>query len=263
MSISTANTATTEDQTADVADALDREWLGNWIQPQHLEDEAVRSYREAFAAHPANLLVIKNFLKEPEAAGLSNFINNEAEVSTMYGLYSSVKAGSANSSIVTETEWTAAEEQDRFYKVQKFLRLSEQNKLTPNLAMYIQFLAAFKNPKFRRFFELVTGLKFDQKSETYHFYIYKKGDFLGPHDDRGGKYSLAFMMYLTPDWETRFGGSLNMVLPGGEISKMAPEYNNLVIFDVQAKAKHFVSKIEDCIGDRGRSAFSGWLHKPA
>lgn len=129
--------------------------------------------------------------------------------------------------------------------------------------MYLQFLAAFKNPKFKNFFEAITGLKYDLKTETYHFYIYKKGDFLGPHNDRGGDYSIAFMLYLTPEWEADFGGALNIVFPDGEIMKIEPEYNSLVVFNVKAQAEHFVSKVKDCVGDRGRSAFSGWLHKPA
>ncbi len=262
MSISTTQSAANE-ETVNIDEPLDREWLGSWIQPQHLTDDAIGSYREAFASHPVNLVVLKNFLTEPEAAGLSRFVNDEAELETAYGLYSAMKKSPGRNASVTETEWMEAEEQDRFFRLQNFVRVSEQKRLTPNLVTYLQFLTAFKNSKFRRFFEAITGMELDLKSETYHFFTYKKGDFLGHHTDKGKNYRLAFMLYLTPEWEERFGGEFNVILPSGEITKLEPEYNSLIVFNVEARAKHFVSKINDCVGDRGRSAFSGWLHKPA
>lgn len=261
MSTSNVQTAANE-EIVNGDGTLDREWLSSWIQPQHLKDDAIRSYREQFASHPANLVVVRNFLNEPEATALSNFVNDEAETETVYGLYSTMRQSSNKNPSVPEDEWTAAEEEDRFFRLRKFVRLAADKKLTPNLIMYLKFQTAFKDSRFRRFFEAITGLPFDLTSETYHFFTYKKGDFLGPHTDRGKNYSLAFMLYLTPEWEARFGGELNIVLPEGKVSKLDPEYNSLVAFNVEAQAKHFVSRIDESVGDRGRSAFSGWLHKP-
>ncbi len=262
MSVLNKHTATNK-EVVDIDDVLDRKWLSSWIQSQHLGDDAICSYSKMFASHPANLVVLKNFLNEREVSGLSNFVNDEAELETVYGLYSTMRKSPSKNPSVAETEWMAAEEQDRFFRLRKFVRVSDQKKLTPNLVMYLQFLAAFKNPKFRKFFETVSGLMLDSKSETYHLFTYKKGDFLGSHTDRGKNYSLAFMLYLTPEWESRFGGAFNIVLPNGDITKLEPEYNSLVLFNVEAQAKHFVSVIDDCAGNRARTAFSGWLHKPA
>src|SRR5262245_17671747 len=58
---------------------VDRQKLGTWIQPKHLEETALEGYRSAFAGHPAHLVVIKDFLQPQMADRLSRFLLNEAE----------------------------------------------------------------------------------------------------------------------------------------------------------------------------------------
>jgi hypothetical protein len=245
------------------SELIDRAWLSAWIQPQHLENNVIQTYREEFTSHPANMIVLKNVLLNETAAKLSCFINSEAEVETLYGLYSVMENNPNGLANVTEEEWSGAEEEDRFFRLRKFVRVSPQRRLTPNLATYLSFLAAFNKPTFRYFFEEITGLTFDLKDATYHLFTYKRGDFLRAHTDRGGKYLLAFILYLSPEWEPRFGGDLNILLSDGKIAKLEPEYNSLVLFNVNAQATHFVSPVEDCAGEVGRSTFSGWLHRPS
>ena len=52
---------------------VDRQKLGAWIQPQHLEEAALEKYRKSFASHPARLVVIKEFLQPAVAERLSRF----------------------------------------------------------------------------------------------------------------------------------------------------------------------------------------------
>jgi hypothetical protein len=241
---------------------LDRQWLDSWLQPKHHEADSINSYRQAFESHPCNLVVVENFLNEDVAVSLSNFVNNEAEFETFYGLYSKMENNDNNSPLAGEAEWLAADEADKFFKLRRFVRLSPQKKLTRNFASYLSFLAAFKNPKFKRFFEQITGLALNLNSETYHFFSYQKGDFLRAHSDDGKNYLLAFIIYLTQNWEPQFGGQLNVKKPDGDIIKLEPKFNSLVLFDVTARTEHWVSVVEDCVGDRSRSTFSGWMHKP-
>lgn len=238
-------------------------WLNAWLQPQHLTIEAIRSYKQTFGRNHTNPIVLKNFLHERLAASLSDFVNYEAELDTVFGLYSAMQNSPEFNPTVSAAEWTKADEKDRFFKLQKFVRLTSGKKLTPNFAAYLSFLSAFKNPKFRRFFELITGLSLDANNETFDFFKYNSGDFLRQHTDRGKDYQLAFILYLSPMWERRFGGLLSIVLPDQTTLEIEPEYNSLIIFNVDAQMEHFVSKINDCAGDRGRSTLSGWLHKPA
>jgi Rps23 Pro-64 3,4-dihydroxylase Tpa1-like proline 4-hydroxylase len=55
---------------------------------------------------------------------------------------------------------------------------------------------------------------------------------------------------------------LNVLQQNDEVLKINPEYNSLVLFNVKAQAMHYVSIVKDCAGERGQTAFSGWLHKP-
>ena len=246
----------------DVVDKLDsHKYLKSWVQTQHLERQAIQGYHAEFTSHPANVIVLKQFLHETIAGDLSNFVNQEAEFETVFGLYSTMEKDPTNNAAVTEAEWLKAEEDDQFFRLRKFMRVSPEKMLTPSLARYLSFLSAFKGHSFKKYFEDITGLNINLDKETYNFFYYKKGDFLKSHTDRGDDYLLAFMLYLTPEWETHFGGLLNIVLPNSEIMRIEPEYNSLVLFNVNRQAEHFVSLINDCVGEYGRSAFSGWLHK--
>lgn len=74
----------------------------------------IGSYLEVFTSSQANLIVLKIFLHDEVALDLSKFINDEAELETLYGLYSAMEKNPNAIANVTETEWTEAEEQDRF-----------------------------------------------------------------------------------------------------------------------------------------------------
>ena len=56
---------------------VDRQKLGAWIQPQHLEDAALEQYREFYTSHPARLVVIRDFLQPQIAERLSRFLSGE------------------------------------------------------------------------------------------------------------------------------------------------------------------------------------------
>lgn len=234
-----------------------------WIQSAHCQSEAIAASRRTFVDHPANLLVLRNFLNPAGAERLSAFLRTEAQYETLYGLYSAVNDHPNGNAIVTESEFASAADSDKFYCLRKFVGLSKDLRLTPNLAAYLKFRTAFNQPTFRQFFMSVTGLKLDLTQATLQCFKMKPGDFLKHHDDCGNNfYRLAFVFYLTPNWQTRFGGALQMIDPDGKVTRVEPEYNSLVLFRVNPKTKHFIEPInadEDAI----RVTISGWMHKPA
>ena len=234
----------------------------SWIQDTHRQEDSIQSYRRAFEAHPANLLVVRNFLKEDGAAQLGTFLQTEAQYETLHGLYSTMKNHPQGLANATETEWVTAEESDRFYRLRKFVGLSRNSQLTPNLVAYMKFRNAFNEPAFRQFFISVTGLSLDLNEATFHSFMMKPGDFLRHHDDTGNNnYHVAFVLYLTPGWQPEFGGELQMFDPRGEMTSVSPEYNSLVLFKVNPRTKHQVAPIKGN-GDLGRVTISGWMHKP-
>lgn len=242
---------------------VDHAWLSTWVQAQHRHEATIRSYRQIFASHPANLLVVRDFLVAEVAEKLSRFLIDEARFETLHGLYSAMKNGTSIA-LVPEEDWLRASDEDRFFKLRKFTSLSPQLRLTPNLVTYLKFRTAFNDPNFREFFAQISGVPLDKNQSTYHSFLMKAGDFLRTHDDTDNPdYQIAFILYLSPDWKPGFGGALHMIDPSGDVSRIEPEYNSLVLFKVNPRTKHFIAPIDDLAGEKGRATISGWMHKPA
>ena len=113
---------------------LDVGWLGSWIQPQHLEENALRAYCETFTSHPARLIQVTSFLLDDIARKISRFLTNEATFRNTYGLFSSKIE-------VAEEEWHKAKEKDRFYKYSLVDEIPQELRLSPNLIMYLKLRA--------------------------------------------------------------------------------------------------------------------------
>jgi Rps23 Pro-64 3,4-dihydroxylase Tpa1-like proline 4-hydroxylase len=235
----------------------------SWVQSAHHEAGAIKTYRERFASHPAHLLVLRDFLAPDGAEKVSRFLHGEAQYEILYGLYSAMKNHPEGLPNATEDDWANANEEDRFYRLRKFVGISRDLRLTPNLVAYMKFRNAFNHPDVRRFFMEITGLSLDLNESTFHSFMMNEGDFLRDHDDTGRHYKVAFVLYFTPQWESRFGGLLHMVDPNGNVTKIEPEYNSLVLFKVDPRTKHFVAPVESCAGEKGRATISGWMHTPA
>ena len=86
----------------------------------------------------------------------------------------------------------------------------------------------------------------------------KVGDVLKPHDDNGRNRKLALVFYLTPGWESRFGGALVVVSSNGGTTRIEADYNSAVIFDVTAGSKHFIEPILPEAKNKSRMTISGW-----
>ncbi|HEV8338901.1 MAG TPA: 2OG-Fe(II) oxygenase family protein [bacterium] len=233
---------------------MDTAFLGTWIQSQHLDPEALRAYHQAFESHPSRLLVMRRFLIDAVAARLSKFLAAEAEFRTEYGLYS-VDQG------VTEEEWLAAEPADRFFRFGKLVGTPAQFQLSPNALTYIRFRQAFQDPRLKTFFEEITGLPLGA-SRDFGSHAMKGGDFLLAHSDDNRNRRLALVIYLSPDWDPAFGGALHMRDASGGVTRIEPEYNSIVAFDVKVDTTHYVPMIEPAVGERVRLTIGGWYHQP-
>jgi 2OG-Fe(II) oxygenase superfamily len=238
----------TDGQTLD-----DRRWLASWIQSQHLERAALESYRERFVSHPARLVVIRNFLEPRIAERLSRFLASEAEFKPEYGV-SSVEGA------VSEDVYMRAPEPDRFFRLRKLVATPPQFRMSPNALTYLQFRKAFQRPEFQRLFETISGLPLGW-SDDFGAHSMIRGDFLRPHSDDNRNRQLAIVIYLSGDWQSRFGGVLHVVHEDGNITEVEPEYNSMIAFDVLKAPAHLVLPIEEAAGDRQRLSIGGWYHK--
>jgi Rps23 Pro-64 3,4-dihydroxylase Tpa1-like proline 4-hydroxylase len=234
--------------------------LNSWIQPHHLRTEAIKNHHRLFTSHPARALVIKRFLLDEVAERLTRFLTQEADFTPSFGLYSDANRH-GNVSDISERAWLEAEAQSRFYRFSEITGALARYRSSSNLTTFREFVAALKGGEFRRYFEEVSGLELGQ-TPLVNAYSYKVGDFLSMHTDDVKDKRLSFVFYLSPQWGPDFGGTLHLIEPDGNVLRVSPEHNSLVIFDVTAKTKHFISPVEAGAGDRARLTISGWFLTP-
>lgn len=234
--------------------------LNSWIQPHHLQSEAIKTHHQLFTSHPARMLVIKQFLLAEVAEKLSRFLTYEADFTLSYGLYSNANRY-GNVPDISEQIWLEADSQSRFYRFSEITGALAQYRSSLNLIMFRQFVAALKEDEFRTYFEEVSGLALGP-TPLVNAYSYKVGDFLSMHTDDVKDKRLSFVFYLSPHWESGFGGTLHLFERDGNVLQVSPEHNSLVIFDVTAKTQHFISPVEASAGDRARLTISGWFLTP-
>jgi Rps23 Pro-64 3,4-dihydroxylase Tpa1-like proline 4-hydroxylase len=186
---------------------------------------------------------------------LSQFLRDEAEFSPEFGLYAT------GDEAATEAAWLNANEEDRFFRLSKLVGASPRFKLSANMLTYLQFRKAFQLPDFREFFQKISGMPLGW-SDDFGAHSMKPGDFLRGHSDDNRNRSLALVIYLSPGWDPRFGGALNVVDMEGRRTIIEAEYNSMVLFDVAAGTTHYVDSIYPIEDRVERLTIGGWYHKP-
>ncbi len=234
--------------------------INSWIQPHHLRSEAIKDHHRLFTSHPSRVLVIKQFLLTEVALSLSRFLTCEADFTISYGLYSDENRY-GNVPDISEQVWLEADPQDRFYRFSEITGALKQYRSSPNLEMFRNFVAALKGDDFKSYFEEVSGIDLGPVP-LVNAYSYRVGDFLSLHTDDVKDKRLSFVFYLSPLWQSDFGGTLHLIDSDGNLLEVNPEHNSLVIFDVTAKTEHFISPVEASAGDKARLTVSGWFLTP-
>jgi Rps23 Pro-64 3,4-dihydroxylase Tpa1-like proline 4-hydroxylase len=233
---------------------VDRQKLATWIQPQHLEDSALEQYQHSFTSHPAQLVVIKNFLQPEIAERLSRFLASEAEFRSEHGLYSIEGA-------VKEADWLRANEEDRLFKLGKLVGTPPQFQTSPNAMTYLRFRMTFQRPELKAFFEAISGMSLGA-SDDFGAHSMTADDLLRPHSDDNRNRQLALVIYLSPGWKPEYGGQLRVTHLDGQSTTVEAEYNSMIAFNVLTHSAHVVDPVRSN-GDAGkrRLTIGGWYHR--
>ena len=234
---------------------VDAAKLGKWIQPQHLVEENLDRYRDSFSHHPAQLVVIEDFLLGEVAERINRFLATEALFEKEHGLYSIEGA-------VSQQDWESAADDDRLFRLSRLKGISPEHLMSPNAVTYLRLRQSLQQPEFREFFEALTGLELGS-SDDFGVHSMRVGDFLRTHSDDLRNRSIAFVMYLSAGWNPSYGGALHVVDETGGDSRIEAMYNTIVVFDVQAENAHQVAPIEAAAGETRRLTIGGWYPKPA
>ncbi len=233
---------------------IDRAWLEQWIQPRHLEADAVDTYSEAFKAHPARLLSVEDCLPEGVADSVYRFLAREAEYTTSYGLFTA--RGS-----VSEQEWRRSADVERFFKFRKLAGVRPEFRLSRHLVSFMKLRRALIDPRFKGYLERLTGMRLGSCSQPYA-HAYGSGDYLRRHDDDFDDRCLTLVLYLSKRWRPELGGAFHMVGGNGNEARLEAGYNTLVLFDVTAKTEHFIAPISPA-AEALRLSIGCWYHRPS
>jgi len=228
--------------------------LPSWIQAQHLSEPALLQFRNSFQRHRARLVILKDFLQESIALRLFEFLKQEADFAIAHGLYS------AEDQAIDDTAWSRADENDKFFRFSKLVGVMPKHALSPNALTYLRFRQSFQSHDVRNYFSQLCGFSLGW-SDSFGCHSMKAGDFLKLHDDNGRNRKLALVFYLTPGWQSCFGGALTVVSADGHETRIEAEYNSMVAFDVTAGSKHFIEAITPRAGSAARLTISGWYLK--
>jgi len=102
----------------------------------------------------------------------------------------------------------------------------------------------------------ITGKNLTELNEVF-ISKYEKNCFLDIHEDKN-KGTIAFVINLTKDWRVDYGGNLHFLDNEGKVNRTyIPSFNNLIIFEVSDKSKHFVSSINNFVKNK-RYCITGW-----
>jgi len=210
--------------------AIDSAWLSTWVQPQHLDADAVAAARAAFLTHPLRLGVLPSFLLPGRARQLSDFLLRQAVFRA---------------------------DHDRLYRMQILEGAAEEFRLGAGVVAHLRFMQAIEDRRFIALVEALTGLTLGAATTSVH--AMTQGDYLLAHDDDLDGRRVAFVLFLTPDWPEDAGGVLRFSGRDAGVSSIRPEYNSLALFDVTAGTSHEVGVITPAAGDRARVTISGWF----
>lgn len=228
------------------------EALDQWIQPQHLTAEGIQSYRAAFESHSAKVLQITDFLHENVAGKVSHFLTKEANYEPIYGLYG-VKGHA-----VAADEWYSAAEAKRFYFYNMLGSTNPQQRLSPNLLVFMRLRQTLSGAAFKGYISAVSGLSLGEATATKVHQL-RQEHFLKPHDDTEHGRRVAFIIYLSNGWQPAYGGALQIVERDGKQTQIEALFNSIAFFDVTKHEQHQINDILPAAEDRSRLTIGGWF----
>ncbi|XP_068249664.1 prolyl 3-hydroxylase OGFOD1 [Palaemon carinicauda] len=130
---------------------------------------------------------------------------------------------------------------------------------------YIGTLRKFLYGDFRNWLSDVTGIelnnKVDMSSSRYEY-----TDVLLCHDDELEGRRVAYILYLTPPWYEKDGGTLDLFdvdnkgQPRDIVESLLPKWNTLAFFEVSPVSFHQVREVLS--RDKIRLSINGWFHGP-
>lgn len=124
------------------------------------------------------------------------------------------------------------------------------------------FYESFKCEELGNWVEKISGIKLEIGKIDMSGSLYKEGSYLLCHDDELEGRKIAYVFYLSRDFEKKDGGSFVMLNslngePTDEAKRYSPKWNSILMFEVSEKSFH---EVEENMSKKDRYAIGGWFH---
>ncbi|GFY57993.1 prolyl 3-hydroxylase OGFOD1 [Trichonephila inaurata madagascariensis] len=148
-------------------------------------------------------------------------------------------------------------------KLSDLYQFKQSKDLSTFRTPYITNLRNLIYGKFLEWMKTITNIPLtDQVDMFCSCYTYT--DHLLCHDDELEGRRIAYIYYLSPEWEEKYGGRLDLFNtvsdePSEVITSFIPKWNNLIFFEVSPVSYHQVSEV---LAFKTRTSISGWFYGP-
>jgi len=212
----------------------------------HIEDAKSRYHQ-----HPLRLVQIENFLESSIANSVSQLLESHAKFGPIYGLYKTPDH------LVEREEWLRAEDRNRFFHYERLSGFGP-HKPGEGLQTFLRLRQFLSSDALCKLVQDITDAAITPVTAA-HVQRFRQGHYLRPHHDRAEDRKIAFILYLSPDWESQFGGQLTLHGRDGAEERLEPLYNSLVLFDVTHHEKHHIETLTPLSAGRSRYTIGGWM----
>jgi Rps23 Pro-64 3,4-dihydroxylase Tpa1-like proline 4-hydroxylase len=202
--------------------------LSSWLSENSLNN--VSMYKGAFvAAKPFKHIIIDNFLDEKKASAL----------------------------------FSALKKEPFHHRESDLFSLNQTNDLeTSTNELLKSFYLTVGSEEFAQWMASVTGIRVKPGALDLAGSLYQSGDYLLCHDDQLEDRRIAYILYLSKDFEEKDGARFVIFdsrnkKPATAAAHYLPTWNSLMIFEVSAVSFHMV---EENLSKKDRYAIGGWLH---
>lgn len=204
--------------------------IDDWINKEYLDEQKISDFQWKFVeARPFEHIYLDGFLKEDKANALREALLEEEFIHKESDLFSFSQTNDLSES---------------------------KNELLKRFYLFIS------SEEFADFIRRLTGLKVKKGALDLSGSLYNSGDYLLCHDDQLEDRKIAYIFYLSVNFNESDGGRFILLdnlrgRPNKEVRKITPKWNRLVLFKVSEFSYH---SVEENVSDKERLAIGGWLH---
>ena len=200
------------------------------VKEEFLKKENCESFTNSFSkASPFPHLIIDNFFDEKYMQTLAKDLLEEEYYLEDHDLYQFMRTADLKYS---------------------------KNESIANFHSYLQ------SNKFISHIENITKLPLSREQMDLHSLLLSDTNYLLCHDDKVEGRAIAFIIYLSKEWDPKDGGILQLFSSENEepkevVKEIFPLFNRFVFFKVTDTSFHQVSEV---LKDKGRLSLSGWFY---